>query len=170
MGHCSTGIREISYSPELRLSQLCQSKYFISVVHLLWKRNKLKGQRTLHTYLRTGEYLRSNVSSKSSWKLKTMGSSTQAPLCFKQGPVTLTNLPHTMLVVSILVIVIELEIVTVETIGLGETLEKRLGGSKKSLLLGREAAELGESDELVIENRNANNTSNKTQDDIIFPN
>ena len=47
-----------------------------------------------------------------------MGSSTQAPLCFRQGPVTLTNLAHMMLVVSILVIVIELDIVTVETIGL----------------------------------------------------
>ena len=121
MGHCSTGIREISYSPELRLSQLCQSKYFISVVHLLWKRNKLKGQRTLHTYLRTGEYLRSKL--------------LQLRLLVYRG-----------------------------------NAEKRLGGSKKSLLLGREAAELGESDELVIENRNANNASNKTQDDIIFPN
>lgn len=99
-----------------------------------------------------------------------MGSSTQAPLCFRQGPVTLTNLAHTMLVVSILVIVIELEIVTVETVGLGETLEKRLGGSKKSLLLGREAAELGESNALVIENIINAKNANKTQDDIIFPN
>jgi hypothetical protein len=70
-----------------------------------------KGQK--FPYLRTGEYLRSKASSKSPWKLRTMGSSTQAPLRRRQGPVTLTSLAHTTLVVSILVIMVELDFFTV---------------------------------------------------------
>jgi hypothetical protein len=71
----------------------------------------LKGKK--FPYLRTGEYLRSKASSKSPWKLRTMGSSTQAPLRRRQGPVTLTSLAHTTLVVSILVIMVELDFFTV---------------------------------------------------------
>lgn len=91
-----------------------------------------------------------------------MGSSTQAPLLLRQGPVTLTSLAHTTLVVSISVTMIELDFVTVGKCLSGPLL-KMLGGSKKCLLFWREATELGDSDALVSGIINAKNTNNKNK-------